>query len=229
MSRTPRRQQWTEGACYHVLARGHNRETVFAEQADIRFFLGLLARYRQRYRFRLYHYCVMGNHFHLLLQLEEAPRLSALMAGLLRAYVHYFNRRHSFVGHLWQGRFKSPAVQTEGYLLSCGRYIERNPVEAGLAKQPWEYPWSSSRAYALGENDPLLADNPWYLELGGEPAVRQRRWREFLIREDPREEAFRRADWAVGDEGFRRQLQALRGRPIPRGRGRPGKVRGERR
>jgi len=201
---------------------------VFAEEADIRFFLGLLARYRERYEYRLYHYCIMGNHFHLLLQLEEGPRLSALMAGLLRAYVHYFNGRCGFVGHLWQGRFHSPAVQTEGYLLSCGRYIERNPLEAGLVNEPWDYPWSSCRAYALGTTDPLLAENPWYLELASEPAVRQRRWREFLLGEDPREKAVRRSDWAMGDEAFRRRLLALRGRPVLRGRGRPRKLKRER-
>jgi putative transposase len=200
---------------------------VFAEEADIRFFLGRLAHYQQRFDFRLYHYCVMGNHFHLLLQMEEAPCLSAMMAGLLRAYVHYFNRRWGFVGHLWQGRFHSPAVQTEGYLLSCGRYIERNPVEAGLAKQPWDYPWSSCRAYALGVADPLLAENPWYLELGSEPAVRQQRWRQFLIGEDPREEVFRRSDWAAGDDDFAGRLRTSRGRPVPRRRGRPRKPKGE--
>jgi putative transposase len=72
------------------------------------------------------------------------------MAGLLRAYVHYFHRRTGFVGHLWQGRFRSPAVGVEQYFLSCARYIERNPVEAGLVVEPWEYAWSSCRAYALG-------------------------------------------------------------------------------
>src|SRR5437870_1893756 len=117
MPRTPRRQQWTDEAAYHVLSRGHNRETVFADAEDRRFFLGLLDRYRRRTGLRLYHYCLISNHFHLLLQLDPPGRLSALMAGLLRAYVHYFNRRHGFVGHLWQGRFRSPAVDVEPYFL----------------------------------------------------------------------------------------------------------------
>src|SRR5262249_13872805 len=106
MPRTSRKQQWTEAACYHVINRGHNRESVFADDEDRRYFLGLLARYRQRMPLRIYHYCLMSNHFHLLMQLKNARQLSALMAGLLRAYVHYFNRRYGFVGHLWQGRFK---------------------------------------------------------------------------------------------------------------------------
>lgn len=100
MPRAPRRQQWTDAACYHVLNRGHNRETVFGDDDDRRYFLGLLARYRDRFALRLYHYCLMSNHFHLLVQLPEPKRLSAMAAGLLRAYVHYYNRRYGFVGHL---------------------------------------------------------------------------------------------------------------------------------
>src|SRR5690242_9653075 len=143
MPRTPRRWQWTEAACYHVMDRGHNRETIFADDEDRRHFLKLLARYRDRFDLRLYHYCLMGNHFHVLVQLGEARRLSALMAGLLRSYTHHFHRRHGFVGRLWQGRFKAPAIEAEGYLLSCGRYVERNPAEARLVALPWEYGWSS--------------------------------------------------------------------------------------
>jgi putative transposase len=201
--------------------RGHNRETVFADAAARSFFLGLVARYRERFGFRLYPYCLMSNHFHLLLQLDRPQHLSPLMAGLLRSYVHYFNRQRGFVGHLWQGRFKSPVIQQEGYLLSCGRYIERNPVEAQLVAAPWDYSGSSARAYALGEADPLLADNPWYRELASNPRVRQQRWREFLLGHDPREAVVARADWAVGDEAFRRRMAQRHGRPVPRPRGRP--------
>jgi hypothetical protein len=95
----------------------------------------------------------MGNHFHLAVQFQDPRRLSAFMAGLQRSYVHYFHRRRGFVGHLFQGRFKSPSIQLEGYLMSCGRYIERNPLaaEQALVQQPWDYPWSSCRYYALGE------------------------------------------------------------------------------
>ena len=100
--------------------------------------------------------------------------------------------RYRFVGHLWQGRFKSPAIQCEGYLLSCGRYIERNPLEAGLVTEPWQYAWSSCRAYACGAADPLLAENSYYLEWGVDDGSRQRRWREFLIQEDPKEQPIRR-------------------------------------
>ncbi len=136
--RAARRWQWTEAACYHVLNRGHARETVFHDDEDRAHFLKLLARYRDRFDLRLYHYCLMDNHFHLLLQLAQADRLSRVVAGLLVSYWHPYRRRYGLVGHLFQGRFKSPAVEAETYLLSCGRYVERNPLGAGLLARPWE-------------------------------------------------------------------------------------------
>jgi putative transposase len=225
MARLPRWMQLARDAAYHVMSRGHNREAIFADPDDTRYFLGLVDRYRRRDGFRLYHYCVMSNHFHLLLQLDDPRRLSALMAGLLIAYVRYCNGRHGFVGHLVQGRFKSPLVQRESYWLSCGRYIERNPIEAGLVAVPWDYPWSSSRAYALGATDPLLTEDPCYTELSPDPARRRQLWREFLCDEDPREDVVRRGDWAVGDEEFRGRMAQVLGRPLPRPRGRPPKPR----
>src|SRR5437588_12174551 len=161
MPRAPRRSLWTDAAYYHVLNRGHARETIFHDDQDRGYFLQLLARYRDRFDLRLYHYCLMGNHFHVLLQLAEPRRLSAMVAGLLVAYWHHYRRRYHLVGHLFQGRFKSPAIEAESYLLSCGRYVERNPVAAGLCAEPWAWPWSSCRTYALGQADALLAVNPW--------------------------------------------------------------------
>jgi putative transposase len=224
MTRVPRRWQWAAEACYHLMDRGHNREAVFLDDEDRRAFLGLVDRYRRRFGFRLYHYCLMSNHFHLLLQLDDPRQVSPLMAGLLRAYVHHCHQRHRFVGHRWQGRFKSPAVQRRDYLLSCGRYVERNPLAAGMVSLPWEYPWSSARAYALGEANPLLTESPEYLALAESPGRRQQLWREFLLGEDVREEEVRRGDWAIGDADFRRRVRLEQGRPAPRRRGRPPKA-----
>jgi putative transposase len=223
MSRIPRRFQWSDEACFHLMNRGHNREAVFLDDDDRNAFLGLVTRYQRRYGFCLYHYCLITNHFHLLLQLLDPRQVSGLMAGLLRAYGHHCHRRHGFVGHRWQGRFKSPAVQRREYLLSCGRYIERNPVEAGIVTEPWDYAWSSARANALGETDERVAENKELFELGTSPAERQTRWRAFLLGQDPNEDAVRRAKWAVGDDAFRRQVLMQHGRPAPRGRGRPPK------
>ncbi len=168
------------------------------------------------------HYCLMSNHFHVLVRCESAEALSPCLAGLLRAYVHYFNRRYGFIGHLWQGRFKSPAVAVVDYFLSCARYVERNPVAAGIVAQPWDYRWSSCPAYALGRPDPLLSYNVWYQSLADDAGQRQLRWREFLLGDDPREAAVRRGHWTVGDEAFRRRMPRSAPRPGRR-RGRPRK------
>jgi len=117
MPRSARRNVWTTAACYHVLNRGHARETIFHDDDDRRRFLELLARYRDRFAFRLYHYCLMDNHFHLLLQLPQARTLSPLLAGLQVAYWHHYRRRYQLVGHLFQGHCKTPAVEADDYLL----------------------------------------------------------------------------------------------------------------
>jgi putative transposase len=216
MPRAARRYQWTDAACYHVLNRGHARETLFHDAEDRSRFLHLVGRYRTRFDLRLYHYCLMDNHFHLLVQLHEARQLSRIVAGLLVAYWHHYRRRYGLVGHLFQNRFKSPAIETEGYLLSCGRYIERNPVEARLQALPWDYPWSSCRVYALGASDPLLSPNPWYEGLSPDPARRRELWQKFLLGEE-----IRGGDWLVGSSVLRRRSQQAAGRPAPRKRGRP--------
>jgi putative transposase len=123
MPRAARNALWTPAACYHVLNRGHARETVFHDDEDRLYFLRLLARYRDRCGWRLYHYCLMGNHFHLLLRLADPRRLSREMAGLMVAYWHHYRRRYALVGHLFQGRFKSPAVEADEYLLTVMRYV----------------------------------------------------------------------------------------------------------
>ncbi len=115
-------------------------------------------------------------------------------------------------------------MQCRTYLLSCGRYVERNPVEAGLVAHAWEYPWSSAAAYALGRADPLLADHAEYRAWADSPGRRQERWREFLEGADPHEDAIRRGEWVLGDEAFRRQVLQAHGRPGPRRRGRPPKA-----
>ena len=221
MPRRPRRTCWTDAACYHVMNRGQNRATIFADDNDRHYFLGLLARYRQRFDVHLYHYCLLDNHFHLLLQLAQPRQLSRLMASMLVAYVRYFQRRYRFVGHVFQGRFKSPAIEAEPYLLSCGRYLERNPVAANLVQDAWQYRWSSCRAYALGVNDPLLASNPWYEQWSPDPTRRQVLWQEFVRGPDPKEEVIQADDWAIGEPEFRRRLRRPESRAVPRGAGRP--------
>jgi len=222
MTRVARQRQWSDAACFHILSRGHNRDVVFDDDEDRTAFLHLVARYRQRLAFRLYHYCLMSNHFHLLVQLSVPRQLSPFMAGLLRSYVHHYHRRHQYVGHLWQGRFKSPAIRREGYWVSCGRYIERNPLDAGLVGLPWTYRWSSAAVYALGQANALVDENPCCGELAATVQRGQALWQDFLLGEEEPEEEVRQADWVVGQESFRGGIGQQRGRPRRRV-GRPAK------
>jgi putative transposase len=117
---------------------------------------------------------------------------------------------------------RAAAVEDEAYFLSCARYIERNPLTEGLVAEPWEYRWSSCRAYALGVQDDLLSYNVWYRDLGPDATRQQQRWREFLLGEDPHEEAIRHGDWIEGREAYRRRMQRAEARPARR-HGRPCK------
>jgi len=153
---------------YHLMNRRHNREPVFTDDEGRRAFVELVARYRYRVGFQLFHYCLVSNHFHLLVKLPDPRQVSTLTAGLLRAYVHHCHRRNGLVDRRWQGRFESPAVQWRDYFLSCGRYIERNPLEAWMVVQPWDYDWSSARAHATGAADPLVTESVECHELASE-------------------------------------------------------------
>ena len=130
---------------YHVTNRGNNRDWVFREGEDFRRYIDILARYKSKGEFLLYHWVLMNNHVHLLMSIPASGSLARTMHGINLAYTVWFNRKYKRVGHLWQGRFKSFPVEEDRYLLECGRYIERNPVRAGLVENPGDYPWSSFR------------------------------------------------------------------------------------
>jgi putative transposase len=221
MPRRARHYLWAESACYHLVNRGHNRNPLFFDNQDRQAFLNLVARYQKRFGLRLYHYCLMDNHFHLLVQLLDPRCLSRLMAGLGVAYVHHYHRRYGFVGHLFQGRFKSPVIERDNYLLSCGRYLERNPLAAGLVQVPWDYRWSSCRAYALGESNRLLSVNPCYEELAKTGKRRQELWQAFLMDFDSKEEEVQRMEGLLGAGTFAGRLEDWQGRRFRCRTGRP--------
>jgi REP element-mobilizing transposase RayT len=138
-----------EGAIYHVIARGNERKLIFRDDHDRREYLDRLIRCRERFGLRVLAYCLMGNHLHLAV--ERGPtKLSRVMLALQSAYTQWFNRRHGRVGHLFQGRYKAFVIEKDRYLLALVRYIHRNPVEAGLARRPQDYAWSSDRYYRRG-------------------------------------------------------------------------------
>jgi putative transposase len=211
---------------YHVVSRGNNRESVFNDREDFEKYLEICKRYKDRYEFKLYHWVLMNNHVHLLLETTGDSSLSKIMQGINLAYTLWFNRENGKVGHLWQDRFKSAVIERDSYLLECGRYIERNPLRAQLVKDPTEYPWSSYRVYAHGEEDGLTQRHEIYETLGGEPSQRQKAYREYVCSNRDKEEREVREKMekgVMGSEGFRENVDRKVMDTWRKKRGRPRK------
>lgn len=142
---------------------------------DYRLLLELLRETSQKHRVQVHGYVLMTNHIHLIATPSSASGLPKMMQGL-GSYVRDFNRRYERTGTLLEGRYRASLIHDEGYWLTCLRYIELNPVRAGLVPSPELYEWSSYRAHALGRPDPLLTSHPLFLERGRTAADRQRAW-----------------------------------------------------
>ena len=175
MGRLPRTID--DGLVYHALKRGNNRSDVFGDDANRVAFLQALANTKDRYPFRLLGYCLMTNHFHLLLRPEAGQLISRILQSLTVAHTWRYDTRHHTSGHVWQGRFKSPVIQDDAHLLVVLRYIEANPLRAKMVSDPAEYRWSSYSYHGLGRDDPLLSPFPEWEESGRMEAERRRRRR----------------------------------------------------
>jgi len=147
MARKPRVE--FEGAFYHVIVRGNQRQRIFRDDEDRSAYLGRLEHYRRRCGFTVYAYVLMSNHVHLLLETKKVP-LSRIMQVIQFTYTQRYNRRHRTVGHLFQGRYKAILCDRNAYLLELVRYIHLNPGRMKNAVDPWKFRWSSHRSY-LGE------------------------------------------------------------------------------
>lgn len=145
-----------KNVCYHIVNRGNQEQRIFFEDEDFEKYLQLLKHYKKKYAFKIFSYCPMPNHIHILLEPKQPNKLSKFMQGLTQTYTAWFNNKYKKVGRLWQGRFKSMVIQKDDYLLKCISYIEENPVRAGLVASPADYPWSSYRERVFGEKRGLL-------------------------------------------------------------------------
>ncbi len=166
---------------YHVLTRGNNRMDIFHEKADFIRYLGILKKYKEKHSFRLYHYALMTNHVHLVLEPTPAGgTLAEIMKVLNLSYAQYYKQKYGHIGHFWQDRFKSIIISTDRYLLTCGSYVELNPVRAGIVERPKDYEWSSYRVYAYGSADGITDQHPIYEGLASEETERRKWYREFV-------------------------------------------------
>ncbi len=230
MPRRPRSD--LAGFPLHLIQRGNNRSACFFSDADRAAYLQWLGRYAARFGIEVHAWVLMGNHVHLLITAPAPSHASRLMQTLGRRYVRYVNDAHGRSGTLWEGRFRACAVHAEDYLIACMRYIELNPVRAGIVSDPGAYRWSSYGGNAVGLADLLLTHHPLYTGLGASLAERQSRYRElFRVHLDDAELTDIRAATVSGhllaSESARKEIEAARGLrlgPAPIGRPRKRKV-----
>lgn len=175
---------------HHIVQRGHNRQVVFAEDADLERYLSDLRELKDAFGVKVYAYSLMTNHVHLLLAPDDSlAGLSQLMKTLAARATRYRNRLEGRSGTLWESRFKSSIVQSDAYLLTCSRYIELNPVRACMVAEAGDYPWSSY-ALRIGAAPELnwLDDDLCFKALGATDEERRRRYAEFVRQAVPAEE-----------------------------------------
>ena len=227
MARLPRLT--APGLPHHLIQRGNNRQSIFVDEVDCVRYLDDLAELAALHGLAIHGYVLMPNHVHLLATPAAGDTLALVMQSLGRRYVRWFNVRHGRTGTLWEGRYRSAVVETERYLLACMRYIEMNPVRAGLVDDPSAYRWSSHR-HQLGQAvDPLITEHAVYWALGNTPFERQLAYRRLFEQglPDGETEAIREAThrgWALGERDFLDEIAVKAGRRTkPLRPGRPRK------
>jgi len=221
MARLPRLN--IAGMPQHVLQRGNNKAACFLTDTDRAVYLSMLCEVRERFPCEVHAFVLMTNHVHMLATPRQAQNMSHVMQHLGQRYVQYFNRTHGRTGSLWEGRFRSSLVDTDGYFLVCQRYIELNPVRAGMVANPAEHAWSSFRANALGAASALVRPHPVYAALGKDAVTRRHAYaglfEEALTPE--RIQEIRDAingGFVLGSKGFAAVLERLMQRRVARRR-----------
>ncbi|MFA5362732.1 MAG: transposase [Candidatus Omnitrophota bacterium] len=149
-----------DNGCYHLITRGNRKREVFKSRDDYNFYLNLVKKFKCKHNIRIYAYCLMPNHVHLLGQIYKKEDLSRFMHDLNMTFAGYVNKTYELVGHVWQGRYVSKLVLRDRYFFDCITYIEFNPVRAKLVKNPADYPWSSYKDRMRGKDDPVLDSLP---------------------------------------------------------------------
>jgi len=214
---------------HHVIQRGNDRQLIFRDESDYSLFLGWLRESANQFNVAIHAYVLMSNHLHLLASPSDLVGLGRMMQWVGRHYVPYFNHKYERSGTLWQGRYKTAVIDSERYFLTCSRYIELNPVRAGMVLNPAEYAWSSYQHHIGLRTDPLITDHPLYWALGNTPFEREAAYKALAEQALTTDEltTMRKSTvngWAIGSDKFQTQLEKLAERRVTPGkRGRPHK------
>ena len=181
MSRRPRQESPTQ--VYHFINRGVNKKKIFHHAKDYNFYLGLLKEYCEKLNAQIYHYCIMSNHAHLVLKAESLESLSRFGHFTHRRYAYYYCKTYHWSEQVFRRNFMSVPILDDSYLLECGRYIERNPVDAKLVEKPEDHAYSSYLFYAEGKETPLLTESPLYQNFGRSSLERQAAYKFYVCQE----------------------------------------------
>jgi REP-associated tyrosine transposase len=171
---------------YHITSRTNGKRLYMKKSKDRKALCRILQRIKLKHKAHIYGFTPMTNHFHLLIKVDESADISSFMCEFKTAYAKYFNHRYNTSGHFWGGRFGSEVVQEDQHMLACLRYIDRNPVKAGLVTNPSEWSLSTYHYYASGKEHTFLKIeyHPLYLELGPDPVSRCRAYQDFVTKID---------------------------------------------
>ncbi|GBE48985.1 transposase IS200 like protein [bacterium BMS3Bbin12] len=227
MPRKPR--FYFPGIAAHVIQRGNCRQAVFFDAGDYGVYLKRLAEGANRHGCKVHAYCLMTNHVHLLVTPDVPGAISWTIQYVGRHYVPYINHTYGKTGTLWEGRHKGSIIASDDYLLACMRYIELNPVRAGMVGKPIDYRWSSYRTNATGHRDLVVTGHALYRELGRDPGSRQFAYRElFRNALEPDQvhniQAAVQSGTPLGNDRFRGEIERTIGRKVGQARrGRPRK------
>jgi putative transposase len=188
MPRKPRRE--SESGVYHFIVRGVNKKKLFHRPEDYEFYRALLVEYKTALGIEIYHYCLMNNHVHLVLKAPDLSTLSRFGHFTQRRHAYYYCKTYRWAEQVFRKRFLSLPIENDAYLLECGRYVERNPLEAKLIDRIEDYPYTSLPFYIAGKADALVSESPAFLSLSVDERERRRIYRFYVLQERIKEEGF---------------------------------------
>lgn len=217
MPRKPRYLQTSKLLIYHVLNRGILCQDIFKDKLDYINFLDILKKYKKRYLLTFYHWCLMPNHYHLVMKFLNPNHLSKAIGGIQQAYAKKYHKRYSTAGRFFQSRFKSQVIESKTYLLASGRYVERNPTRAKLVEKPWDWRFSSCKYYVYGNKDGITSTDP---EWKNNPDKKD--YKEWLLdnKAEQEEKIFKSNASIIGSNLFKTKFEKKDGRVYPRQTGR---------
>ena len=214
----------------HIMVKGHNSQPIFFSDEERRSYLEWLRDAAREYDLAIHAYALMPNHVHILATPKTELSASRVMQSVGRRYAQMFNRVHGTTGTVWEGRYRSCLVDPDTFFLLCQKYIEQNPLRAGLVQKPEDWHWSSYRHHVGAETIPWISDHPSYWALANTPFERQLTWQKSVL------DSLNRVDlekvsshlnfgWPLASDQLLKQLSQKISRPLaPRRAGRPKKV-----